>query len=78
MLAGVFRTELVGVSLTTASIVYLSYGLSRLLSMALDGLPHSGLISAAGIELAIGAVCLLALLRTRDINTRYVPTRRLR
>ena len=76
MFAGVFRTELVLVSLTTASVVYLSYGLSRLLSMAMDGLPDSGLVSAAGIELGIGAACLLALLRARDINTRYVSTRR--
>ena len=36
----------------------------------------SGLI-AAGIELGIGAACLLALLRTRDSNTHYVPTRRI-
>jgi hypothetical protein len=64
------------VSLTTASVVYLSYGLSRLLSMAMDGLPHSGLVSAAGIELGIGAACLLALLRARDINPQYVSTRR--
>ena len=76
MFAGVFRTELVVVSLTTASVVYLSYGLSRLLSMAIDGLPHSSLVSAAGIELGIGAACLLALLRARDINPHYVPTRR--
>ena len=74
--AGVFRTELVIVSLTTASVVYLSYGLSRILSMAMDGLPDDGLVSAAGIELGIGAACLLALLRARDINTHYVSTRR--
>jgi hypothetical protein len=76
MFAGVFRTELLKVSLTTASVVYLSYGLSRLLSMAIDGLPHSSLVSAAGIELGIGAACLLALLRARDIYPHYVPTRR--
>ena len=76
MFAGVFRTELVVVSLTTASVVYLSYGLSRLMSMAIDGLPHSSLVSAAGIELGIGAACLLALLRAREINPHYVPTRR--
>ena len=78
MFAGVVRTELVIVSLTTASVVYLSYGLSRLLSMAIDGPPHSGLVNAAAIELAIGAVCLLALLRAREIDTPYVPTRRSR
>jgi hypothetical protein len=74
--AGVFRTDITKVSLTTAAVVYLSYGLSRLLSMAMDGLPGSGLVSAAGIELGIGAVCLLALLRVRTINTHNIPTRR--
>lgn len=76
MFAGVFRTELVMVSLTTASVVYLSYGLSRLLSIVMDGLPDSSLVGAAVIELGIGAACLLALLRAREMNTRYVPTRR--
>ena len=76
MFAGIFRTDLVKVSLTTASVVYLSYGLARLSSMTMDGLPDSGLVSAAGVELGIGAVCLLALLRARDNNTHHVLTRR--
>lgn len=76
MLAGVFRTELVVVSLTTAAVVYLSYGLSRLLSMAMDGLPDSGLVSAASIELGIGVACVLALLRAREINRQQLPSRR--
>jgi hypothetical protein len=76
MFAGVFRADLVMVSLTTASVVYLSYGLSRLLSIAVDGLPDSGIVSAAGIELGIGAACLAALLYARAINTHHVSTRR--
>ena len=75
MFAGVFRTKLVKFSLTTASAVYLSYGLSRLLSMAVDGLPASGLVSAASIELGIGTASLLALLRAREINLQYVTRR---
>ena len=78
MLAGVFRAEFVKVSLTTAAVVYLSYGLARVLSIAMDGLPDSGLVSAAGIEIGIGAACLLALLRIREDHTQYVPTRRAR
>ena len=76
MFAGVFRTEYIRVSLTTAAVVYLSYGLARLLSMAMDGMPNSGLVSAAGIELGIGAACLLALLRAREINIPEEPMRR--
>jgi len=58
MLAGVFRSEFAIPSLATATAVYLSYGLSRILSIAIDGVPHSGLVSAAVIEIAIGGVCL--------------------
>jgi hypothetical protein len=68
MFAGVFRCELAVVSLTTAAVVYLSYGLSRVTSIAIDGVPHSGMVNAAGLELAIGAICLLTLLRVRQIN----------
>lgn len=65
MLAGVFRAQLTGVSLIAATTIYLSYGLSRLLSIAVDGTPHSGLVSAAIFEIAVGAICLLALLPAR-------------
>ena len=68
MFAGVFRSQYAAASLTTASVVYLSYGLSRLASMAVDGLPHSSLVGAAGLELVIGAVCLLTLLQVRYTN----------
>lgn len=69
MLAGVFRPELAIVSMATATTVYLSYGLSRLSSMAIDGFPHSGMVSAAILELVIGTVCLFGLLRIGTINT---------
>jgi len=61
MLAGVFRTQWITASLVAATAIYLPYGLARLISMAIDGLPHSGLVSAAVFEIAIGAVCLLML-----------------
>jgi len=65
MLTGVFRSEFTIPSLALAAAVYLSYGLSRILSMAIDGVPHSGLVSAAVIEVAIGAICLVDLMRHR-------------
>lgn len=65
MLAGVFRSEFVIPSLATATVAYLSYGLSRISSMAIDGVPHSGLVSAAVIEIAIGGICLVDLMRHR-------------
>ncbi len=65
VMAGVFRSELTVLSLTTAAAVYLSYGLSRILSMAIDGVPHGGLVSAAVIEIVIGGICFVDLLRHR-------------
>ena len=65
MLVGVIRAELTVTSLGTASLIYLSYGLSRLLSMVVDGIPHSGLVSAAVLEIAIGVICLLVWSRNR-------------
>ena len=69
MFAGAFRWELAVVSLATAAVVYLSYGLSRVTSIAIDGVPHSGMVTAAGVELVIGSICLLTLLQVRQINT---------
>lgn len=65
MLAGVVRTELTVASLATATLIYLSYGLSRLVSMVIDGVPHSGLVSAAILEIAIGIISLLVYTRHR-------------
>ena len=65
MFAGVFRWKFAIVSLATATAIYLSYGLGRVISIAVDGMPHSGMVSAAGIEILIGTACLLALLYVR-------------
>lgn len=69
MFAGVFRSGLAVMSLATATAVYLSYGLGRVMSIAIDGFPHSSMISAAVIELVIGAVCLVTLLHVRRANS---------
>ncbi len=62
MLAGVVRARLTAVSLKVAAAIYLAYGTSRFLSFAIDGVPHSALVGAAAFEIAIGGICLLALL----------------
>ena len=65
MLSGVFQTQYVVPSLVTATVIYLSYGLSRFLSMALDGVPDSALVSAAVLEIAIGVSCFFSLRHLR-------------
>ena len=63
MLAGAFVRALTFASTAVAAAVYLAYGLSRLLAMALDGMPATGLVGATAIELATGTLCLLFLPR---------------
>lgn len=62
MLAGLFHARLTSVSLTAAAAVFLAFGLSRLSSMIVDGVPNSSLVGAAILEIAIGAFCLLVLM----------------
>ncbi|MBV1866893.1 MAG: DUF4345 domain-containing protein [Marinosulfonomonas sp.] len=61
MLSGLIRPRFAGVSLSIGAGVFLSYGLSRCLSFALDGWPDSGLVLAAGFEILVGGFCLFAL-----------------
>jgi len=64
-LSGLFKAELVKPALGIATVVYLSYGLSRLASMAIDGSPDSALVGAAVVELFFGGSCLMRLVRLR-------------
>lgn len=68
MLVGAIRPKFTVMSLTAATAVYLSYGLSRCLSMAVDGVPNSELVVAGVFELALGSICSLDLIRHRTNN----------
>lgn len=72
MLIGAFLMELSFVALATGATIYLAYGLSRLLSIAVDGVPHSALVSAAGLEIIIGTICVFVLLP--DLRNRHRRT----
>lgn len=50
---------------TIAALVYLAYGASRVLSVALDGMPATPLVLVALLEFVIGGACLFAVLRYR-------------
>ncbi len=62
MLLGTFRAEWTTQALVVAAAIYLSYGLSRFASFALDGMPGGGFLEAALVEIVIGVVALLALI----------------
>lgn len=60
MIVGALKLSLANPALFTGAIVYGSYGLGRLVSMVLHGLPSESLIIATVIEFAVAAV-LVAL-----------------
>ncbi len=62
MLIGAFRAAWTTQALVITAVIYLSYGLSRFASFALDGVPGGGLLEAAVFEVVIGAIALLALI----------------
>ena len=68
MLAGVFVKSFTFASTSIATAVYLSYGFARLFSIALDGLPGPGLLAATAIELLVGGLGALALVRCAGAN----------
>ena len=62
MLIGVAQRSLMRPALILAAIAYGTYGISRLFSLAIDGIPNSSLIGAAVLELVIGVLCVVPLL----------------
>jgi len=61
MIIAIFVRSKGDVALRLAALIYLSYALTRSLSMMFDGLPASGLILATALEATIGLTCLLVL-----------------
>ncbi len=60
-IAGGFVARLRFTAILLVGVLNLSYGGARLVSMSLDGLPAPTLLTATGLELVIGLVCLAAL-----------------
>jgi len=68
---GAFFAALRHTANIVAATLYLSYGASRLISVCVDGMPNAALLAVTAFEIAMGALCALALLRwgapmTRD------------
>ncbi|MEV6306557.1 DUF4345 domain-containing protein [Actinoplanes sp. NPDC051861] len=62
VLAGAFVPRLAVFSAVAGSVVYLGFGLGRVVSLAADGSPGGGLILAAVVEIALGLACGFVLL----------------
>ena len=68
IVAGPFVPWLTLPAAMISATVYLAYGLSRLLSIVLDGMPAPGLVYAAGLELVLGAVSAVLFARLRRLS----------
>lgn len=70
ILSGAFIDKLTFTSATMSTLLYLSYGISRFLSMAVDGMPVAGLFHASLIEITIGVENGIALVKCKTKRTK--------
>lgn len=63
IISGAFASRMTFTATILATMLYLSYGTSRFISLALDGIPAQGLIFIAFFEIAIGLICAVVLIR---------------
>lgn len=66
VLSGAFINRLAFTAAVVSALLYGSYGLSRILSFSLDGMPHTVLVQAAALEIAVAVICTFALVKYRD------------
>ncbi len=66
VLLGAFVSRLMFTALVLSTFLYLSYGASRLVSMAVDGMPSSNLVAVTVFELGIGLICALTLIKSKS------------
>jgi hypothetical protein len=65
IMSGAFVDKLAFTAVVVSTLLYLSYGLSRVMSIAIDGMPAEGLVQAAVLEIVIGLACTFALVKFR-------------
>ncbi len=68
IIAGAFITKLSFTSTIVLTLLYLSYGFSRVIGMAIDGLPSEGFISVTVLEIIIGMIGVFALIKYRQVE----------
>lgn len=66
ILLGAFISTLTFLSTVLSSLFYLSYGISRIYGILVDGVPSESLVIATLAELVIGALSLFAFIKLRD------------
>lgn len=62
ILSGVFISGIAYLSVIISTLFYISYGLSRIISMVADGMPGSSLLIATVAEIVVGLLSLYVML----------------
>lgn len=65
ILLGTFIPRLTFTAIVLSTLIYLSYGISRIFSMVIDGIPSESLVIATVLEIIIGLAAVYALLKYR-------------
>ena len=63
ILAGIVRPEMRQASVVAALTVFLAFPAGRMIGLAIDGVPSSGILGALALEVAIAALCIFAFRR---------------
>ena len=65
ILLGAIRAKMAFFALIVSTTLYLSYGLSRVISLVADGMPGSSMLQILALELFIGTLCAVMLKSSR-------------
>ena len=66
IVAGALIAELTYAAALLGTLTYFGYGLARVLSMLIDGIPDPRLLLIVSIEIAVGSWCLSVLLKLQQ------------
>ena len=66
IILGVFVSKLTYTSTVLSILIWLGYGVSRILSVVVDGVPNEGLMTAMILEIIFGVVFVFALLKYQE------------
>ena len=77
IIMGVFVAKLRFTSALLSALLYLSYGISRLWAMSVDGMPEAIYVIVAVMEIVIGLICayimVLTFERSREVKSTAFP-----
>ncbi len=63
IILGALIPKLAYLSVVLSSLMYLSYGASRIFGMMVDGMPNNSIVAATTAEIIIGLISILVLLK---------------